>query len=99
MNFLTSLYLLNTSTDNPLYAGFVGGLSVLLFSIPIAIFVIIQHFRRKKRVEQFSQPSNNAPGFTCPVCHMTNDSMKPCERCGFDPFTKTGHENYIDRNI
>ena len=25
-------------------------------------------------------------GYICPKCHLSNDSMEPCERCGYTPY-------------
>ena len=70
-------------------------LRYLLLAIPVVIIVLITRARRKKRAEDFFTESDSTE-YTCPVCHMLNDSMKPCERCGFNPETKEGGIDYDD---
>lgn len=31
------------------------------------------------------QATKQGDGYLCPICHMSNDSMGPCERCGYVP--------------
>ncbi|MBR2012956.1 MAG: hypothetical protein IJ995_01915 [Clostridia bacterium] len=70
----------------------------LLLSLPGLIITLIFYIQRKKRMQKISVDSD-IQSYTCPMCRMENDTMKPCERCGFDPYTKKGGEDYVDEDL
>ena len=68
-------------------------LTYMVWAIPVMLVMIIVWLNRKRRAKNF-EDNPNEEGYTCPICHMSNDTKGTCERCGFNPKTKEGNVAY-----
>ena len=69
----------------------IGGNNVLKALFFMIFEEIVNFFRMRKLrkcVDEFSFDDSGL-GYQCPVCNMSNDTNCQCERCGFNPRSKT----------
>ncbi len=78
--------------------GMVAFCMYMVIAIPVTAVTAIIWFNRKRRVKKFTD-NPNEEGYVCPVCHMSNDTKGPCERCGFHPETKEANVAYDKEKV